>query len=78
MKIWKRIASWVLALVLVLGMVPMVSLRAYADYTTSIQPFRLSATVKCNKCGNDGGISSINRVSYKKKQCNVYIHTQSA
>ena len=60
-----KIVGLVLALLLVLGVVPLLSIRADAAYTTWMAPFNLTATVTC-RCGKDAGVSRTERVSYSK------------
>ena len=62
-NIGKRLASLVLALVLVVGMMPMMSLTAHAAYSTGIPPFDVEIYAK-HYCGSDCGITKIDRESY--------------
>ena len=62
-NIGKRLASLVLALVLVAGMMPMMSLTAHAAYSTGISPFDVEIYAK-HDCGSDCGINKSDRESY--------------
>mgnify|MGYP001041199957 CR=1 FL=1 len=63
----KRFLGILLTLTMLIGLLPMMSLTAYASLTTSVSPFQVTVTVKHNICGKaDCSISTVNRVSYSE------------
>ena len=58
-----HLVGLVLALLLVLGVMPLISITADAAYTTQMLPFNLTAAVTC-RCGKDADVAGAERVSY--------------
>ena len=63
LNVWKRLTFLALALVMVAGMMPMMSLTAHAAYSTGISPFDVEIYAK-HDCGSDCGINKSDRESY--------------
>ena len=61
----KRFLGILLTLTMLIGLLPMMSLTAYASQTTGMAPFQVKVTVKHNICGKaDCSIFTVDRVSY--------------